>query len=122
MRARLALPISLLSATLVGAIPLRADPPASLTAAEADAVRFVDAHDAEARALLERVVNINSGTENLAGVRRVGDVFQTEFQALGFQTRWVDGAAWGRAGHLVAEHPGPGPKILLIGHLDTVFA
>jgi glutamate carboxypeptidase len=33
----------------------------------------------------------------------------------------VDGAAFKRAGHLIAEHPGAGPKILLIGHLDTVF-
>ena len=47
--------------------------------------------------------------------------FGPEFDALGFTTRWVDGAAFHRAGHLIAEHPGPGPKILLIGHLDTVF-
>ena len=33
----------------------------------------------------------------------------------------MDGAPFHRAGHLVAEHPGPGPKLLLIGHLDTVF-
>ncbi|HEX8944071.1 MAG TPA: M20/M25/M40 family metallo-hydrolase, partial [Gemmatimonadaceae bacterium] len=43
------------------------------------------------------------------------------FDTLGFKTHWVDGAAFHRAGHLVAEHAGPGPKILLIGHLDTVF-
>ncbi len=40
---------------------------------------------------------------------------------LGFKTRWVDGAPFQRAGHLVAEHRGAGPRILLIGHLDTVF-
>src|SRR6185503_13067690 len=44
-----------------------------------------------------------------------------EFDALGFKTEWIDGAAWNRAGHLVATHAGPGQKILLIGHLDTVF-
>ncbi len=33
----------------------------------------------------------------------------------------TDGASFHRAGHLVAEHGGPGPKLLLIGHLDTVF-
>jgi glutamate carboxypeptidase len=54
-------------------------------------------------------------------VRRVGDIFRAQYDSLGFATRWVDGAAFHRAGHLVAEHPGPGPKILLIGHLDTVF-
>src|SRR5439155_17015432 len=34
---------------------------------------------------------------------------------------WVDGASFKRAGHLVADHPGNGPRIILIGHLDTVF-
>jgi len=66
-------------------------------------------------------VNINSGTMNLKGVREVGALFRAEFDALGFKTEWVDGAGFGRAGHLVATQPGPGPKILLIGHLDTVF-
>ncbi|HTI36369.1 MAG TPA: M20/M25/M40 family metallo-hydrolase [Vicinamibacterales bacterium] len=86
--------------------------------------RIVDSVDADnpgALALLEKAVNINSGSQNLAGVKAVGDLFRAEFDALGFKTTWVDGAAFKRAGHLVAEHPGPGPKILLIGHLDTVF-
>ena len=93
----------------------------SLSATERAIARAVDTHNAEALALLERLVNINSGTMNFAGVRQVGDVLRAQFDALGFKTRWVDGAAFDRAGHLVAEHPGPGPKILLIGHLDTVF-
>jgi glutamate carboxypeptidase len=84
-------------------------------------VDFVDGHNGEAVALLERVVNINSGTQNFEGVREVGRVFGAELEALGFRTRWVDGASFKRAGHLVAEHPGTGPRILLIGHLDTVF-
>jgi glutamate carboxypeptidase len=84
-------------------------------------VSYIDAHNAEALALLERVVNINSGTHNIAGVKAVGAIFTQEFDRLGFKTTWVDGAAWGRAGHLVAEHAGRGPKMLLIGHLDTVF-
>jgi len=82
---------------------------------------FIDAHNREALALLEKVVNINSGSMNLSGVRAVGDVFRAEFDALGFKTTWVDGAPFKRAGHLVADHPGSGPRILLIGHLDTVF-
>jgi glutamate carboxypeptidase len=82
---------------------------------------YVDAHNGEALALLERVVNINSGTQNFAGVREVGAVFMASLDRLGFKSRWVDGASFQRAGHLVAEHAGAGPKILLIGHLDTVF-
>jgi len=93
----------------------------ALSAAEQAAVRYVDDHREAAIALLERVVNINSGTYNLSGVRAVGDVFRAELDALGFSTEWVDGSSWQRAGHLVARRPGPGPKLLLIGHLDTVF-
>ena len=82
---------------------------------------YIDAHNSESLSLLERVVNINSGTQNFEGVREVGRVLAAEFDRLGFHTRWVDGAAFKRAGHLVADHPGSGPRILLIGHLDTVF-
>ena len=87
-------------------------------------VAYVDAHNAEALALLERIVNINSGTRNVEGVREVGRVLRAELDGLGFRTSWVDGAPWQRAGHLVAERAGsaPGaPRVLLIGHLDTVF-
>ena len=84
-------------------------------------VEQVETHLPDGLALLERAVNINSGTMNLAGVREVGRLFGGELEALGFTTRWVEGAAFKRAGHLVAEHPGAGPRVLLIGHLDTVF-
>ena len=77
--------------------------------------------------LLQRTVNIPSGTLNLAGVRAVGQAYRQELDALGFTTRWASlPAALGRAGHLVAERRGPrfaagGKRLLLIGHLDTVF-
>ena len=74
-------------------------------------------------ALLQRAVDIPSGTQNVAGVRRVGELFATELRALGFETRWVEmPASMHRAGHLVAERRGTkGKRLLLIGHLDTVF-
>lgn len=72
-------------------------------------------------ALLERLVNQNSGTLNLAGVRIVGDMVRAELEPLGFEVGWVDMTETGRAGHLVATHAGRGRNILLIGHLDTVF-
>src|SRR6185436_487031 len=97
----------------------------TLTADERAMVAAIDASNDQALALLERVVNINSGTMNLAGVRDVGAIFRKELDTLGFTTEWVDGTPFGRAGHLVAEHVaqqgGTGPRILLIGHLDTVF-
>lgn len=85
---------------------------------------LVQAEQERSVALLEEVVNVNSGTMNFAGVRKVGDIFRARFEALGFSVRWVDGAPFARAGHLVAQHKsskGRGPHLLLIGHLDTVF-
>jgi glutamate carboxypeptidase len=106
---------------LVSTAVLGAQQPGTLTPDERRMTEHIDQINADGLKLLERVVNINSGTQNFEGVREVGKVFQQEFDALGFKTRWVDGAPFKRAGHLVAEHPGPGPKLLLIGHLDTVF-
>ncbi len=81
----------------------------------------MDRHLPEALALLERAVDVNSGTMNFTGVRAVSTLFAPELEQLGFRTRWVDGASWGRAGHLIAEHGTRGPKVVLVGHLDTVF-
>jgi glutamate carboxypeptidase len=94
-----------------------------LSAGERRIVESVDRGTPAALGLLERVVDINSGTMHLDGVRAVGRALAPEFDALGFTTRWVDGAAWGRAGHLIATRPGRAgaPRLLLIGHLDTVF-
>jgi glutamate carboxypeptidase len=99
--------------------PPRAQSP--LTPEERTLVEDVDSRTREALALLERAVNINSGTQNHAGVRAVGKLFAAELEGLGFATRWVAGAPFGRAGHLVAERARPGKRFLLIGHLDTVF-
>ncbi len=86
-------------------------------------VRQVDGQQAEAVAFLERIVNINSGTMNLPGVREVGRVFDAEFAAIGFETRWVSlPEEMNRAGHFFAERTGAsGKRLLLIGHMDTIF-
>ncbi len=84
---------------------------------------YVRAHEAEQVNFLEKAVNINSGTFNLAGVREVGKLFAPEFSSIGFETKWIAlPDAVGRAGHLFAERQGNRSKrLLLIGHLDTVF-
>jgi len=106
------------------ATPALAKAPAGpLTATEKKLVQHLDHRLPESLVLLERAVNINSGTSNHAGVREVGKLFAAELDAMGFTTRWVDGAGFGRAGHLVAERgtKAGAPKIVLVGHLDTVF-
>ncbi len=85
-------------------------------------LQAVDKGVPHATQVLEQAVNINSGSLNLAGVKRVGDLFAAEYKKLGFDVSWIDGAEFERAGHLVASYGEQGPKLLLIGHLDTVFA
>src|SRR5579864_6223043 len=96
---------------------------AALSPAEQLMVRTVDAEQARTTAMLERWVDQNSGTMNLAGVEAVRRMVEPEFQQLGFKTEWIDMKAAGRAGHLVARHIGgrSGKRLLLIAHLDTVF-
>jgi glutamate carboxypeptidase len=109
----------ILAALLLLALPAAAQ--AQSSPAEQAMMRTVEQEHDRHIALLERMVNQNSGTLNLAGVRAVGDMVRAELEPLGFQVRWVDMAETGRAGHLVATHPGRGRNVLLIGHLDTVF-
>ena len=103
---------------LISVMPLVS---AELTAVESRLAEIAKQQKAPAIALLEQVVNINSGTMNHAGVKQVADVFDQEFKALGFETRWHDMSEVDRAGHLFADNGGPGVCQLLIGHLDTVF-
>ena len=118
IKALLSAPLAL--SLFLSPIPAQAAPPSK---AEQTMIATVDAEQARHLALLEKLVNQNSGTRNLKGVRAVHDMLVPEFAALGFTVRWVDQSAVGRAGHFIAEHKGKkGTKrLLLIGHLDTVF-
>jgi glutamate carboxypeptidase len=98
------------------------------SAVEAAMVKTIDAGAPAAVAQLEQIVDINSGTMNIPGVVQVKDLLEPQIQALGFTTHWHALASEdARAGDLVAEHPCPqgtgkcGKKLLLIGHMDTVF-
>ncbi|MBK9172383.1 MAG: M20/M25/M40 family metallo-hydrolase [Chloracidobacterium sp.] len=86
-------------------------------------VDHVDKNSAAAIAFLERSVNTESPTEDLAGVKADGMLFMKQFQAIGMKTRWIDmPVASKRAGHLVAYTSGTrGKRVLLLGHLDTVL-
>jgi glutamate carboxypeptidase len=94
---------------------------ARLAPEERRMIASVDAEQDRTIALLERLVNRNSGSLNLDGVRAVGQMMREELEPLGFEVRWADMRETGRAGHIVATHRGPGRNVLLIGHLDTVF-
>jgi glutamate carboxypeptidase len=104
-------------------LPLFSLAQTKLSRAEKKIVSSVIKNKDEAIQFLEKVVNINSGSLNVDGVRKVGAIFDEEFKSIDFETQWIDMPAdMNRAGHLFAETKGSkGKKILLIGHLDTVF-
>ena len=112
-----------LSPALAAVLVLGIATPVLAQAADAERtmMQTVEAEHGRHVGLLERLVNQNSGTLNAEGVRAVGEMVRAELEPLGFQVRWVDMSETGRAGHLVAVHPGRGRNVLLIGHLDTVF-
>ena len=111
---------ALLAGTLLASVPAAAQ---GLSKSEKVIDRTVDAEFERSVALLARLVDQNSGTLNLQGVTRVGEMMRAELEPLGFAVSWKPMDAVQRAGHLIAVHRGKpgGRRILLIGHLDTVF-
>ena len=116
-----------MSARVIAAVALllvaSASARAQLSETEQAIVRSVGEGTPAALELLEKSVRINSGTLNPEGVRAVGELYRADLETLGFATRWIDmPPAMKRAGHLVATHEGGrGKRVLLLGHLDTVF-
>ncbi|HEV2598747.1 M20/M25/M40 family metallo-hydrolase [Sphingopyxis sp.] len=96
---------------------------AKLSKTESTMAKTVASEQARSLALLERLVNQNSGSQNLEGVEKVGAMMRAELEPLGFKVEWKDMRDTGRAGHLIATHKGKadGKRLLLIAHLDTVF-
>ena len=94
-----------------------------ISAEEQKIVNYIDAHTEEAVSLLEKTVNIESPTEDVAGIRQVGTIFKNEFESLGFNAKWIEmPAEMKRGGHLTAQLSGTkGKRVLLIGHIDTVL-
>ena len=95
----------------------------TLTDTEKKIITYINQHLSRSEKLLADVVNINSGTLNKEGVKKVGNLFTKEFNKAGFTTEWITlPDSLNRAGHLVATRKGKkGKSIFIIGHLDTVF-
>ena len=96
-----------------------------ISTAELKVIQTIETNNEEAISFLEKIVNINSGTMNHKGVKHIGMVFRDAFDEIDFQTNWIDLSEVNRSGHLFAEtkksQNTTGKKLLLIGHLDTVF-
>ncbi len=112
-----------MSLVVLGACALPLHAQSGLSPVERRILAAAQAEVPAALALIERTVNVNSGTLNAPGVRKVGELYRPLLESLGFAVRWAEvPAAMKRAGHLVAERKGTrGKRLLIIGHLDTVF-
>jgi glutamate carboxypeptidase len=72
--------------------------------------------------LLEQVVNVDSGTGDVEGGRKIAAILAERLRALGFSVESVKAEADGLPENTVATLAGTGKgRILLIGHIDTVF-
>lgn len=96
---------------------------AQLSKQELQIIKNVEKNYESSVSFLEKTVNINSGTYNIEGVKNVGLIYKQFLDELGFTTKWVDMPSdMKRAGHLIGEIKGKkGKRLLLIGHIDTVF-
>ena len=69
---------------------------------------------------LKTAVSINSFTKNKRGVDEVGKLFDNWLEKLGFEVTIYQRELIGEHRHYRSKH-GEGKKLLLLGHLDTVF-
>ena len=73
-------------------------------------------------ALLRDIVNIDSGTGDVAGGAKVTALLAERLKDLGAETRFEPAEAPGLPDNLLAALPGTGKgRILVIAHVDTVF-
>ena len=105
----------------------------ALSTQEREIVSWVADQEDDMVALLERLTNINTGTLNKAGVAEVVGLLNTELLQLGFDSRTLAGDVIEMpscpgseytidvADHLLATKSGEGKRMLMIGHVDTVF-
>ena len=85
------------------------------------ALTFCQQHQDEMLAMLQRMVEIESPSDDKAAVDRMGAFLAHEFERLGGQVTFFPQKEAGN--HLKAEFPGAsGKPILLLGHFDTVWS
>ncbi|MGV3757300.1 MAG: M20/M25/M40 family metallo-hydrolase [Verrucomicrobiota bacterium] len=72
--------------------------------------------------LLRQMVLMNSWTQNIAGVNRLGEFTAEVFGKLGFTAEYVQSKNPKYGKHLILTRPGKGAKsVAMVSHLDTVF-
>lgn len=94
---------------------------------------WLDSQEEAMLSLLEELTNINTGSLNKAGIDTVANLLARELRQLGFTINTLPGEVIAMpscpgseyvvdlADHVLASKPGTGTRLLLMGHLDTVF-
>jgi glutamate carboxypeptidase len=75
----------------------------------------------EAKSFLERLVRLNSHTGNSSGIEANVDLVVKEFAPMGFRPRRIASPHADFSSHLVLDNHAPGPVVLMVSHLDTVY-
>ncbi len=105
---------------------------APLDEKEKELAKLLDGKKEEMIALLKEIVEINSGSRNARGIDSVGKILSSRLIKLGFKEEFIPAKAetFDVAGekkiqtsgpHRILRKAGTGKKVLLMGHLDTVF-
>jgi Acetylornithine deacetylase/Succinyl-diaminopimelate desuccinylase and related deacylases len=101
------------------------EPGAAVSTADLDALRSTVAAGLPAFLVdLEWLVNVDCGSYSSAGVNEVADWVAADLGALGARVERIPDASRQYGDTVIgtiAGVPGAGPRILLIGHMDTVF-
>ena len=104
-----------------------------LTSVELEILNWITNQQSDMVDLLRTITNINSGSFNKAGMDRIASIFADELSNLGFSTSTLAGGviempscpnsnlSFDVADHLLATRSGSGARLLLMGHMDTVF-
>ncbi|NWB85771.1 M20/M25/M40 family metallo-hydrolase [Pseudomonas gingeri] len=115
------LPRTLLATTLGLALACGFSAPAWSAEPHKQIQADAEQYKAEALKLLERLVNIDSGSGYEPGLTQVRDIAVDELKKLGATIELVPDAH-ARNSHVLATFKGSGKaKILLMAHMDTVF-
>jgi len=82
-------------------------------------VDYIDSRKDEMLTFLEKLVNIDSGSNFVEGVNQVGSMLIERLNEWGFETSIMEGHRYGN--HIYAQYGTGDPSVLLMGHIDTVF-
>ncbi|KMJ59531.1 carboxypeptidase [Bacillus sp. LL01] len=81
---------------------------------------FLQNNQTEMLNLLEKLVNIDSGSTSKEGIDKIGSILSKEYRSIGFSVQVIEEERYGN--HLVIQHPmAKEPRIIIVAHMDTVF-